>query len=162
MLPQCPQAAFQEFSGGRQGGSAAVCDPNPLHLFARYRWGPPSRKCYHSNFLDYTSPFYYSGINIRKILGPIKIKSALPPPQTQNAEFCGHGFSCRKNAFFQADLKLGQPFPAGPRIADKHFADTFFFCLISGIQSWFERAPEAPKNIDSSFAILSFTPILTV
>ena len=57
--------------------------------------------------------------SIRKILAPIKIESALPPPpKTQNTpppkneEFYGHGFSCRKNAFFQASIKLTHPFPA--------------------------------------------------
>ena len=34
---QCPQSAFQEFSGGCRWGSAAVCDPNRLRPFARYR-----------------------------------------------------------------------------------------------------------------------------
>ena len=55
-------------------------------------------------------------LNFRKILAPIKIKSALPPnpkyhpPLTRN--FTDIGFSCRKNAFFQAPMKLAQPFPA--------------------------------------------------
>ena len=56
---------------------------------------------------------------IRKIPTPIKIKSALPPPPPpnpkypappSNEEFYGHRFSCRKNAFFQARIKLAQPF----------------------------------------------------
>ena len=56
---------------------------------------------------------------IRKILAPIKIKSALPPPPPKNPkypplkeEFYGHGFSCRTDAFFQVSIKLAQPFPA--------------------------------------------------
>ena len=59
------------------------------------------------------------GRQIRKIRGPIKIKSALPPPfQTQNTpppktrNFMDMGFSCRKNAFFQASIKLTHPFLA--------------------------------------------------
>ena len=57
---------------------------------------------------------------IRKIPAPIKIKSALPPPQkkTQNTppkktrNFMDMRFSCRENAFFQASIKLTHPFPA--------------------------------------------------
>ena len=52
---------------------------------------------------------------IRRIRAPIKIKSALPPPPKtppQKGEFYGHGFSCRKNAFFQVSIKLAHPFPA--------------------------------------------------
>ena len=78
-----------------------------------------------------------------KILAPIKIKSALPPqpkkkpkipppPPPQNAEFDGkNGFSCRKNAFFQASIKLAQPFPA-PELRTKNFTDTRIFW----VQSW--------------------------
>ena len=36
MLAQCPQSAFQGVSGGRQGGLAAVCDPNPTRPFVQY------------------------------------------------------------------------------------------------------------------------------
>ena len=36
------------------------------------------------------------------------------------------GFSCRKNAFFQAPIKLAQPFPA-PELRTKHFTDTRIF-----------------------------------
>ena len=45
----------------------------------------------------------------------------IPPPQ--NAEFYGHGFSCRKSAFFQVSIKLAQPFPA-PELRTKNFTDT--------------------------------------
>ena len=43
-----------------------------------------------------------------------KIGTSPPPPKPPppNAEFYGHGFSCRKNAFFQVSIKLAQPFPA--------------------------------------------------
>ena len=69
---------------------------------------------------------------IRKILAPIKIKSALPPPQTppQNAEFYGHGFSCRKNEFFPGVHKIGAAI-AGPRIADTNFTDTRIFLKLA-------------------------------
>ena len=64
---------------------------------------------------------------IRKIRAPIKIKSALPPPpkkKTQKREFYGHGFSCRKNAFFPGVHKIGAPI-SGPRsTADTNFTDT--------------------------------------
>ena len=52
---------------------------------------------------------------VRKIRAPIKIKSALPPPKKtppKKGEFYGHGFSCRKNAFFQVSIKLAHPIPA--------------------------------------------------
>ena len=35
-------------------------------------------------------------------------------------------FSCRKNAFFHAPIKLAQPFPA-PELRTKHFTDTRIF-----------------------------------
>ena len=46
----------------------------------------------------------------RKILAPLKTKSALPPPKRRN--FMDMGFSCRKSAFLQAPIKLAQPSPA--------------------------------------------------
>ena len=54
---------------------------------------------------------------VRKILAPVKIKSALhPPPQKnkpQNEEFYGHGgFPAERRHFFQVSVKLAQPFPA--------------------------------------------------
>ena len=57
---------------------------------------------------------------IRKLLAPIKIKSALPPPKKKKQNtpppktrnLMDMAFSCRKNAFFQAPIKLAQPFPA--------------------------------------------------
>ena len=54
---------------------------------------------------------------LRKILAPIKIKSALPPPppnpkypppKTRN--FVDMAFSCRRTHVFQAPIKLAQPF----------------------------------------------------
>ena len=56
-------------------------------------------------------------LRFRKIRAPIKIKSA-PPPQ-KKGEFYGHGFSCRKNAFFQVSIKLVHPFPAPENCGQK-------------------------------------------
>ena len=65
--------------------------------------------------------------DFRKIRAPIKIKSAPPPPpkpkippppKTRN--FMDMGFSCRKNAFFQASIKLAQPFSA-PELQTRGF-----------------------------------------
>ena len=56
---------------------------------------------------------------------PKKKKPNTPPPQTE--EFYGHGFFfCRKNAFFQAPIKLAQPFPA-PELRTNNFTDTRIF-----------------------------------
>ena len=45
-----------------------------------------------------------------------KIKSAIPP--SQNEEFYGHGFSCRKNACFPGAHKIGAA-TSGPRIVGR-------------------------------------------
>ena len=37
-------------------------------------------------------------------------------------------FSCRKNAFFQAPIKLAQPFPA-PELRTENFTDTRIFLI---------------------------------
>ena len=70
---------------------------------------------------------------VRKILAPIKIKSALPPKKTkippppQNEEFCGHGgFPAERRLFFQVSIKFGSAI-SGPRIADTNFTDTGMF-----------------------------------
>ena len=72
-------------------------------------------------------------VDFRKIRAPIKIKSALPPPpKTQNTppsktrNFMDMGFSCRKNAFFQASIKLTHPFPA-PELRTKILRTRGFF-----------------------------------
>ena len=67
---------------------------------------------------------------------PIKIKSALPPPKKKpkyppspkRRNFVDMGFSCRKNAFFQASIKLAQPFPA-PELRTENFTDTRIFLI---------------------------------
>ena len=48
------------------------------------------------------------------------------PPPPKKGEFYGHGFSCRKNAFFPRVHKIGAPI-SGPRIADTNFTDTRIF-----------------------------------
>ena len=67
----------------------------------------------------------------RKIRAPIKIKSALPPQKSppQKGEFYGHGFSCRKNAFFQVSIKLAHPFPA-PELRTRILRTRGFFWKI--------------------------------
>ena len=52
---------------------------------------------------------------VRKMLAPIKVKSALPPPPTQNPpplqnnEFYGHEFFLQKERFFPGVHKIGAP-----------------------------------------------------
>ena len=75
-------------------------------------------------------------VNLRKILAPIKIKSALPPPpKTQNTpplneEFYGHGFFLPKERIFPGAHKIGTAI-SGPRIADKNSTDTRLFLKIT-------------------------------
>ena len=54
-----------------------------------------------------------------------KIGTSPPPPNPppKKEEFYGHGFSCRKNAFFPGVHKIGAAI-SGPRIADTNFTDT--------------------------------------
>ena len=54
----------------------------------------------------------------RKIPAPIKIKSALPPPQTQTPPPKTRNFMDIKKAFFPGVHKIGAAI-SGPRIADK-------------------------------------------
>ena len=61
-----------------------------------------------------------------------KIGTSPPPQKTpKNAEFYGHGFSCRKNAFFQASIKLAQPFPA-PELRTRILRTRGFFWIGPG------------------------------
>ena len=77
------------------GGSAAVCDPNPLRPF------------------------------VRKIPAPIKIKSALPPPPKtqipppQNEEFMDMAVFLQKEGIFPGVHKIGAAIYSR-RIADKN------------------------------------------
>ena len=76
---------------------------------------------------------------IRRILAPIKIKSALPlppqktktpPPHKKNEEFYGHeSFPAERTQIFQAPIKFAQPFPA-PELRAKHLTDTRFFLIL--------------------------------
>ena len=71
---------------------------------------------------------------IREIPAPIKIKSALPPPQKKprippplkRGILWTRRFSCRKKAKTPGAHKIGTPI-SGPRIADKYFTDTRMF-----------------------------------
>ena len=61
-----------------------------------------------------------------------KIGTPPPPPPKhppKKGEFYGHGFSCRKNAFFPGVHKIGAPI-SGPRITDTNFTDTRIFLKI--------------------------------
>ena len=77
----------------------------------------------------------WGDVSLRKVLAPIKIKSALPlppkkpkisppPPKTRN--FTDIAFSCRKNAFFPGAHKIGAAI-SNPRIAGRNFTDTRIF-----------------------------------
>ena len=71
-----------------------------------------------------------------------KIGTSPPPQKTppQNAEFYGHGFSCRKNAFFPGVHKIGAAI-SGPRIADTNFTDTRIFLIsVRANDEWQELA----------------------
>ena len=77
-----------------------------------------------------------------------KIGTPPPPPKTppKKGEFYGHGFSCRKNAFFPGVHKIGAPI-SGPRIADTNFTDTRIF------PAKFSKFPceKSKKNSPTSF-----------
>ena len=84
---------------------------------------------------------------VRKILAPIKIKSALPPPQTQNPpprpqneEFYGHGGFPAERRHFPGVCKIGATI-SGPRIADTNFTDTRMFLNMDFVR----KEPEIAK-----------------
>ena len=74
----------------------------------------------------------------RKILAPINLKSALPPPKTRNTpppktrNFMDMAFPAERTHFFQASIKLAQPFPA-PELRTKILRtrgfSEFFLCM---------------------------------
>ena len=69
--------------------------------------------------------------NTQKNPRALKNKIGTPPPPTKTPplkeEFYGHAFfPCRKNAFFQAPIKLAQPFPA-PELQTKILRARGFF-----------------------------------
>ena len=107
-IPAIPQQDAIHPPGALFYTAISVRYPILQHI-ARYLCDTPGKQA-QQNFAILSLKVF------RKIRAPIKIKSALPPPPPktppQNAEFYGHGFSCRKNAFFQASIKLAQPFPA--------------------------------------------------
>ena len=79
-------------------------------------------------------PFWFlrpqDALFLRKIRAPIKIKSALPPTPPKKGEFYGHGFYCRKNAFFQVSIKLAHPLPA-PELRTRILRTRGFFWISS-------------------------------
>ena len=86
---------------------------------------------------------------IRKILAPIKIKSALPPPpqkpksppplpKTRN--FMDMVFPAERTHFFQVSIKLAQPYPA-PELRTRILRTRGFFWVQT--QSWKERTGPA-------------------
>ena len=87
---------------------------------------------------------------IRKILAPIKIKSALPPPppQTQNTpspktrNFMDMAFFLQKERIFPGVHKIGAAI-SGPRITDKHFYGHEDFSEISLL--WQIDSRESPR-----------------
>ena len=56
------------------------------------------------------------------------------PPPLKRKMFYGHGFSCRRNAFFQAPIKLGQPSSAS-ELRTNNFTDTRTFLSYRRIAS---------------------------
>ena len=79
---------------------------------------------------------FFSSVFDQKILAPIKIESALPPPPKpkippppKNEEFYGHGgFAAERTQFFQVPIKLAQPFPA-PGQSILRTRGFWFLCL---------------------------------
>ena len=99
---------FQQFSRSFPGTflQNSCTDPGNSHSLLEFS------EIQFSNYFCYE---FGQTVSVRKIRAPIKIKSALPPPQNpppKKGEFYGHRFSCRKNAFFQVSIKLAHPFPA--------------------------------------------------
>ena len=81
----------------------------------------PPRCIRFSKFVCPSTPWKEVGIGLvaakfRKIRAPIKIKSALPlpppKPPSKTRNFMDMGFPAERTHFFQASIKLAQPFPA--------------------------------------------------
>ena len=71
-------------------------------------------------------------IFVRKISAPIKIKSALPPPQTPPLKggILRTWFFLQKERIFPGVHKIGAAI-SGPRIADTNFTDTRIFLIFA-------------------------------
>ena len=73
-------------------------------------------------------------LNLRKIRAPIKIKSALPPPQKtpqKKGNFTDIVFPAERTHFFQVSIKLAQPFPA-PELRTRILRTRGFFWKSEG------------------------------
>ena len=100
----CPLGA-PHWAPLRTRHSSYHAGPTHSHSFAT-GWSPQSLV---------TRRIRHLFILFRKILAPIKIKSALPPPQTpppKTRNLMDMGFPAERTHFFQVSIKLAQPFPA--------------------------------------------------
>ena len=83
---------------------------------------PPCGQLTKNPPLSLHSKFLHRQDSYQEKPAPEEMKSALPPPKKkkpkyppppQNEEFYGHGgFAAERTQFFQAPIKLAQPFPA--------------------------------------------------
>ena len=109
--------------------------------FQGFIQGAPARETRPSRMRGISAPLHQADagkeVTFRKIPVPIKMKSALPPPPKKpkippppkRGILWTWRFSCRKNAFFQAPIKLAQPFPA-PELRAENFTDTRIFLIL--------------------------------
>ena len=82
------------------------------------------------------SDICFSYVRLRKILAPIKIKSALPPPPPKPPLKRGILWTwvfLQKERIFPGAHKIGAAI-SGPRIADTNFTDTRIFLI--GVPPW--------------------------
>ena len=105
-----------------------------------------SHHCMHI-FIDRRQRFYKFPPLSQKNPRAHKIKSALPPPQTQNTppplkrgSLWTWRFSCTRKAIFPGAHKIGAAI-SGPRIADTTFTDMRIFLIIC-----FSRTKNQPKE----------------
>ena len=112
-------------------GSIMACATESAHDFGMLQEHAPCRKRSGNRVTKKVT----EASEIRNILAPIKIKSALPPPPQkknqntplENEDFYGHGgFPAERTQFFQASIKFAHPFPA-PELRAIHFTDTRIF-----------------------------------
>ena len=77
-------------------------------------------------------------------------KTKIPPPLKR--EFCGHGGFPEKDAFFQACMKLAQPFPA-PELRTRKFTDTWIF-----LKKTLEKKNKEKRVFVNPFCLLLMIP----
>ena len=112
--------------GGVGGGSMRMPSCKVWRILEKFGSGEPTAQ--HDHNPPQKSPRAH------------KIKSALLPPPPQNE----WRFSCGKKAFFQAPIKLAQPF-ASPELRTKNFMDTRIFLTLT-----FTRVPAKVPHIHPS------------